>query len=155
MSSEIVRGKGGYNFTKAHAEAKKHLAYYEEGLFIDIAARVIDAMEARGITRSDLARRLDVSPAYITKILRGHANLSLESLAKLAFALDLKWECILIPKNAQVGVLSLTDESGGAAICTVERATVATTSNAPSPDEDAYEEGIQTEGVHYELRIPA
>jgi len=32
MSSEIVRVKAGFDFAKAHKEAKRHLAYYEEGL---------------------------------------------------------------------------------------------------------------------------
>ena len=151
MSNEIVRVKGGYNFAKAHAEAKRHLAYYEEGLLSDAAARLIDAMENRGVTRSELARRLNVSPAYITKVLRGHANLSLESLAKLAFVLDLKWECVLLPKNARIGVLSLTDESGAAAIRTVETATVEGLGGDSTPDEnDQY-----TEGTRYELPLSA
>ena len=151
----IVQEKGGYSFLKGLERAKTRLAYYEECLFIETAARVIEAMENHGVTRSELARRLKVSPAYVTKILRGHANLSLESLAKLAFALDLKWECLLIPKNARIGPLLLTDESGKSAICTVERTTVVSVGDAADPDEDAYVEGIQAEGVCHELRIPA
>ncbi len=146
----IVQVKGGFDFLGELKESHKHLAYYEEGLFIETAARVIDAMETRGVTRSELARRLNVSPAYITKILRGHANLSLESLAKLAFALDLKWESILIPKNAKVGVLSLTGESGEAAIRTIETATVEVVDKTPIQDDYAH-----TEENRYELRIPA
>lgn len=149
----IVRETGGYSFTKGLERAKTRLAYYEEGLCVEAAARIIDAMENRGVTRSELARRLKVSPAYVTKILRGHANLSLESLVKLAFALDLKWECILIPKNARVGVLSLTDESGLSAIRTVETATVESAGKAPIQDE--YAHNAQTEKSHHELRIPA
>ena len=147
----IVHQKGGYSFAKGLERAKTRLSYYEEGLFIETAARVIDAMEHRGVTRSELARRLKVSPAYVTKILRGHANLSLESLAKLAFALDLKWECILIPKNARVGVLSLTDESGTAAIRTVETATVEWLGSEPKQDENAE----YAEGTRYELPLSA
>jgi len=32
----------------------------------------------------------------ITKSLRGHANLTIESLAKIAFALGKKWECVMV-----------------------------------------------------------
>ncbi|MFA7160041.1 MAG: helix-turn-helix transcriptional regulator, partial [Kiritimatiellia bacterium] len=138
--NKIVREKGGYNFAEALEHAKTRLAYYEEGLFVEVAARIVDAMESRGLSRSALARKLNVSPAYITKILRGHANLSLESLAKLAFALDLKWECILIPKKAKVGVLSLADESGNCAICAVERATVTALGEPIPAEEEAYAE---------------
>ena len=151
----IVREKGGYNFLEGLERAKTRLAYYEEGLFIDVAARVIDAMETSGMTRSELARRMKVSPAYITKILRGHANLSLESLAKVAFALDLKWACILIPKTQTMGLFSLTDEDGSASIRTVETATIKQWKSTPAQDEDAYVDGVQTKGICHELRIPA
>ncbi len=153
--NKIVRVKKGFDFQKELQKSRKHLAYYEEGLRVETAARILDAMENRSVSRSELARRLEVSPAYITKILRGNANLSLESLAKLAFALDLKWEMILMPKNASISLLSWTDESGKAAVCSVEKATVVTVGKAVDADEDAYAEGIQTEEVYHEMRIPA
>jgi len=152
VNTIIVRKKNGYSFEEGLKRAKKHFAYYEEGLFIDVAARIIDAMEARGVTRSDLARRLEVSPAYVTKVLRGHANLSLESLAKLAFALNLKWECLLIPKNSRVGLLSLANESGDPAICTIETAVI---ENVAEPSASSTSEYDLKEEQHYELRIPA
>ena len=127
----IKEQQGGYSFTKGLERAKARLAYCEEGLSVETAARIIDAMERRGVTRSELACRMEVSPAYVTKILRGHANLSLESLAKVAFALDLKWECLLIPKDAKIGVLSVTDNAGSATICTVETATREGRGSAP------------------------
>jgi transcriptional regulator with XRE-family HTH domain len=149
----IVRVKGGYSFSKGLERAKTRLAYYEEGLFIETAARIIEAMENQDVTRSELARRLNVSPAYITKILRGHANLSLESLAKLAFALGLKWECVLIPKAARLGAFLLTNETGVATVCTVETATTQGVAKAPCQDE--YESDVQTEETRREMRIPA
>jgi ribosome-binding protein aMBF1 (putative translation factor) len=95
--NKIVRVNEGFDFQKELEASKNRLAYYEEGLRVETATRILDAMEHRSVSRSELARRLDVSPAYITKILRGNANLSLDSLAKLAFALDLKWDLILMP----------------------------------------------------------
>jgi ribosome-binding protein aMBF1 (putative translation factor) len=93
---KIVRIKNGYNFQKALEEAKQHSPYYEEKLLLDVADRIIEEMDRSDISRVELARRLEVSPAYITKILRGHANLTIESLAKIAFALGKKWECVMV-----------------------------------------------------------
>ncbi len=45
-------------------------------------------MQRRGVTKSDLARRINTSPAYITKILRGSTNFTLETMVKLVRALD-------------------------------------------------------------------
>jgi transcriptional regulator with XRE-family HTH domain len=157
----IVKESGGYSFHKGLARAKTRSAYYEEGLLIDIAARVIDAMEKNGITRSDLARRLKVSPSYITKVLRGHANMSLESLAKIAFVMDLKWECIMVPVDAQFGAFSLTDEFGKSTICTEKTAIVKESRRKTTPNDDSqYAEGTHftkyaDEGECYELPIPA
>ena len=96
MNTIVERKKGQYSFPAALQRAQKQSAYFEEGLRIETAERIIDVMESGGVSRSELARRLNVSPAYITKVFRGHANLSLESLAKLAFALGMKWECALV-----------------------------------------------------------
>lgn len=120
----VIKKSSGYNYKKAFEKAKKHAAYHEEGLRLDIAYRIIEAMATRKINRAQLAKKLDVSPPYITKLLRGHANLSLESLAKIAFALDVKWQCVMIPRNADIGLLSITHEERGTSVQTVETATV-------------------------------
>ena len=45
-------------------------------------------MLRRGVNKSELARRIETSPAYITKILRGSTNFTLETMVKLVRALD-------------------------------------------------------------------
>ena len=146
----------GYSFTKGLERAKTRLAYYEEDLLIETSARIIDAMERRGVTRSELAGLMDVSPAYVTKILRGHANLSLESLAKVAFALDLKWECLLIPKNARLGLFALlSDDADGVAIRTVETATLMGLGGDPKPSSKTEYAKEHYKEQHYELPVPA
>lgn len=154
----IVKNTGGYSFQKGLARAKKRLAYHEEGLFLDVATRVIDAMENRGITRSDLARRLGVNPAYITKILHGHANLSLESLAKVAFAMDMRWECLMVPAGSQLGAFALINGFGDSAIRNVKTATVEGLGGRSIPDEnEEYSAGKEKhlEETRNELSVPA
>ncbi|SEL61102.1 helix-turn-helix domain-containing protein [Ectothiorhodospira marina] len=45
-------------------------------------------MERRGVSKAELARRLETSPAYITKLLRGDVNFTVRSMVRLARALD-------------------------------------------------------------------
>src|SRR5205085_2772261 len=45
-------------------------------------------MEEQRVTRAELARRLGISRAYITKMLGGSANFTLLTMVKLAMALD-------------------------------------------------------------------
>lgn len=152
----IVTDPKGYNFEEGLARAKTRLAYYEEDIRLVISARLIDALEAQRISRSDFARRLKVSPAYVTKILRGNANLSLESLAKIAFALDMRWECLMVPAFYKLGTFALIDEHGESAIRTVETATIRSPkSNVALNDEFMPGKETTVRETEYELSIPA
>jgi transcriptional regulator with XRE-family HTH domain len=54
-------------------------------------------MKARGLTRSTLAGMIGTSPAYITKILRGDTNFTLDTMVKIAHALDCEVSVQLSP----------------------------------------------------------
>lgn len=54
-----------------------------------IAMRMLDKMEADGITQKQLAERMECSQQYISKILKGTENLSLETLTKIECALGI------------------------------------------------------------------
>jgi transcriptional regulator with XRE-family HTH domain len=77
-------------------------------------AEILAVMEQRGISRSELARRLGASPAYVTKILRGDANFTLASLAKLAAALGAELEIGLRvgPERGREGRAATTRPAG-------------------------------------------
>jgi len=60
-----------------------------------IAMRVLDKLDQLGMTQKQLAERLECSQQYVSKILKGQENLSLETIVKLQEALDFK--LILIP----------------------------------------------------------
>ncbi|MDQ0290205.1 helix-turn-helix domain-containing protein [Oligosphaera ethanolica] len=62
--------------------------YWLEGVKIEFAEQILAQMDARGMSRKELARRLGTSPAYVTKILRGTTNFTLESMVSIARALD-------------------------------------------------------------------
>ena len=55
-----------------------------------IAEQVLDALKAKNITRKELAERISISPEQIDNILKGQENLTLEIIAKLEIALDIR-----------------------------------------------------------------
>lgn len=61
-------------------------AYWVENTKIDFAIALERLMERVGINKSQLAKHLGTSPAYVSKVLRGDANLTIESMVKLARA---------------------------------------------------------------------
>ena len=56
-----------------------------------IAMKVLDKMETVGMTQKMLAERMGCSQQYVSKILKGRENLSLETLAKIEDALGLRF----------------------------------------------------------------
>lgn len=53
-----------------------------------IAMQMLDKMEQMKITQKQLAERMNCSQQYISKILKGKENLSLETLTKIENALE-------------------------------------------------------------------
>lgn len=56
----------------------------------NIAVLVLHTLKEKGMTQKDLAEKLNVSPQFINKVLKGQENLSLETIGKLSRALGIK-----------------------------------------------------------------
>lgn len=82
--------------------ARDSLEYWAEALILDFTEEIVRLMDEKGISRGDLARKIDTSQAYITKVLRGNANFTLTTMAKLARALDTVVRVHLAPDNVLV-----------------------------------------------------
>lgn len=48
-----------------------------------VALAIIDYMQENGLKRADVAKRLGVSPLYVSKLLSGTENLSFKSIANI------------------------------------------------------------------------
>lgn len=56
---------------------------------MDISGAVYTRMEELGMSKRELAERMGVSPAQITKIIKGNQNMTLKTIAKLECALGM------------------------------------------------------------------
>ena len=74
------------SFKELFDQAKRRDTYWVASLILDFTEGLHKMMEANEVSRSELARRLGVSPAYITKVLRGNVNFTLDSMVRLARA---------------------------------------------------------------------
>lgn len=79
-------------------------SYDIEAAKYDISEHIFSVMEGQRVSKAKLANRLGKSRAYITKILQGNANFTLESLVKIARALDCKLDLrhLLVPVRQEV-----------------------------------------------------
>jgi len=77
--------------------------YWVESMRFDFVEEVERMMEERGVSRAELARRLDASPAYVTQMFKALFNPTLLTLAKIALAFDARVELKLVPRDAPSG----------------------------------------------------
>lgn len=54
-----------------------------------IAMMMLDKMEELGLTQREVAERMGCSQQYVSRILKGHENLTIETMCKIEEALDL------------------------------------------------------------------
>jgi len=68
-------------------EAQSSVDYWVDIPITEFGEDVCRLMEEQGVSRAELARRLGTSRAYVTKLLGGNANFTLQTMAKVAMAL--------------------------------------------------------------------
>lgn len=62
---------------------KESEVYAIEGLLAETQYCIESVMNRKNVSRSELARRLDCSPANVTQMLSEYSNLRLESVARI------------------------------------------------------------------------
>lgn len=80
--------------------------YAIENLKADMQQVIVYAMRKRDVSRSELARRLGVSRAYITQLLREDANPTLKTIGRIFAALEFDFSLFpLPPRGHRKGVV--------------------------------------------------
>lgn len=77
-------------FQRRLRESRNCPDFVHEELILDVTEQIVSAMQEQEVSRSELAKRMGVSRAYITKLLRGEGNTTLRTLVRVALALDLR-----------------------------------------------------------------
>lgn len=84
--NELAAGK----MSSWHEEAdwyRKNIGWLKRSS--KIAFRILSELEEQGISQKELALRMDVTPQYVNKIVKGKENLSLETIWKIEEALGI------------------------------------------------------------------
>ena len=84
------------------------LDYWTEGSIIEFTEDLHRLMGTREVSQAELARRIDRSPAYITKVLHGGANFTLRTMTKLAMALGAELHLHIADKGLLVEWVEVT-----------------------------------------------
>jgi transcriptional regulator with XRE-family HTH domain len=74
----------------------------QEKLILDVTEAIAKLMEQQGVSRSDLAKKIDRHKTYVTRLLDGSANMTLRTISDVLCALDSKLLIETVPLNARV-----------------------------------------------------
>lgn len=74
-------------FQRLLDEARKQDDYWIHDAIHEFTEGLCSLMSRRDVSKSELARRIDSSPAYITKVMRSNTNFTLASMVRLVRAL--------------------------------------------------------------------
>ena len=86
-------------FRELFDSARSSLPYRVEKAIIGFTEQVIGRIESLDLSTTEFAAKLEASPAYVTKLLRGGTNFTLESMVKVSDAINCELEVKLVPKS--------------------------------------------------------
>jgi len=95
--------KVGSRFKKIFEEAQQHPAYWMEDLRLQFLEGISAIMESQGITQKELADRMGVSEAYISRVFNDNVekNFTLNTLVELSKAVNAEVKIIVTPKKTK------------------------------------------------------
>lgn len=84
---EARKSKGvPITFKELFEDARKSPSYHGFGMCLEFCEVILQEMERQGVNRSELARRIGVSRAFVSRVFKGQ-NITVETMAKFALAL--------------------------------------------------------------------
>lgn len=100
-------------FSEMENGDESHIA----GNKLEIAEQIYGMMKKRRVTQSELARRLGKNRAYISKVLKGTTNFTVETLVKIARKLDAAWDIQLTEVEVPLSMEQHAAKELGIACC--------------------------------------
>ena len=78
---------------------EKDPLFTAELMKLQFADDLVRLLEARGLKRTELAEKLGTNRGYVTRVLNTEYNLSVETMAKIALALDARISLRMLPRE--------------------------------------------------------
>jgi transcriptional regulator with XRE-family HTH domain len=113
--------EGQADFKQDVEWARQHPEYWSEKFKLDVATLVAERLDQLGISQAELARRMGTSPAFVTKILRGYHNWTLETLAKAGVVLGMQWLVTSAPIASVAQAFARITEAPQTPVAVVQR----------------------------------
>ena len=102
MPNRVTQPIGTFDsFEELFQRAEEHPGYWVELAKLEFTEEMLARMKERGISKSQLATLLGAKPAFVTRLVSGHNNFTLETMVRVARALDCEFRCHLQPAGTK------------------------------------------------------
>jgi transcriptional regulator with XRE-family HTH domain len=91
----------GFLKGKKHSDADFERLVAQESLILETTEEICRILETENISRSELARRLGKSKGFVTQVLSGERNMTLNTAADFAFALGRRFHIHAFPPDGR------------------------------------------------------
>lgn len=76
--------------------------FIAEGIILEFTEKIVSIMQEKNINRAELAKRLGVSKAFVTKLLNGNPNLTIKSMVSIAKTLGCELNIDIFPEGFEI-----------------------------------------------------
>jgi Helix-turn-helix len=89
------------SFAALFQSAEKHTGYWVELAKLEFTEEMLARMKAAGVKKGQLAASLGAKPAFVTRLVSGHNNFTLETMVRVARALNCGFRSHLEPAGTK------------------------------------------------------
>jgi hypothetical protein len=89
------------SFEQFFEQAESRPGYWGERAKLEFTREVLDRMKQIDVSKGELASRLEVQPGMVTRFLSGHNNFELDTMVRVALALNCRFKSHLQPIGAK------------------------------------------------------
>jgi len=98
------------SFEEFFQQSEQRPGYWLELAKLDFTREVLDRMKQLGVTKGQLAAKLEAKPALVTRLLSGKNNFELATMVRLARVLDCEFRSHLQPKGTTAMWMDVLNE---------------------------------------------
>jgi plasmid maintenance system antidote protein VapI len=109
-------------FAELFLEAEKSDTFWVSKAKLHFTEDMLAQMDALGINKTELASRLGVKPAQISRLCGGLNNFTLETMVRVARALNCEFRCHLQPEGANTLWIDVLKENPAPSPCWTRQA---------------------------------
>lgn len=89
-------------FAEKIEKFKNDPEFIAHGVILEFTEKIVTIMKEQNINRTELAKKLGVSKAFITKLLNGNPNLTIKSMVSIANILGCELNIDLYPEGFEI-----------------------------------------------------